>query len=86
MVLSNYCNTLASPSWETQSDRQAALKNVLLCGLILVFHGKPDVVALLPELVLDSDSVVSGIFCRQVTDGQGTVGPVTLPLQEWLKM
>ena len=53
---------------------------------VLVLHGESDMVALLPELVLDGDSVISGVLCRQVSDGQGTVGPVTFPLQKWLKL
>ena len=43
-------------------------------------------VALLPELVLYGDSVISGVLGRQVPDGQGTVGPVTFSFQKWLKL
>ena len=41
-------------------------------------------IALLPELVPDCDGVVSGVLLSEVSDSQGTVGPVTASLQERL--
>ena len=51
---------------------------------VLVLHREPDVIALLSVLVLDGDGVISGIFRRQMPDGQGAVGPVSSALQEGL--
>ena len=70
---------------EREEKREREREN-LLGWQVLVLHGESDMVALLPELVLDGDSVISGVLCRQVSDGQGTVGPVTFPLQKWLKL
>ena len=69
---------------EREEKREREREN-LLGWQVLVLHGESDMVALLPELVLDGDSVISGVLCREVSDGQGTVGPVTFSLQKWLK-
>ena len=69
-----------SAGWFPEESRL----NPVSLGSVLVLHGEPDVVGLLAVLVPHHHLVVTRVVVGQMSDGQGTVGPVPPPLQERL--